>query len=245
MQVMVGQATFAEKNLSRTAATAFIESHLRSTLLGSQGDEALRSMCEGAQLLRYDMPSLLCAAGEPPSHLYYVVEGTVELLARRASGEEFVISYVGAAGWATWLNCFMAKGADYDFYSSAGTTLIAIAVSQVRRFCDDYPQVYPQIIQHIGRRMRLALEWTAQSAMAPPVQRMAQLLHLMAMEQQPKANCATVRLTQARLASMVRCSRQTANALIAELQSHGLVVSAYGRYELPDLQQLALFAAQH
>jgi CRP-like cAMP-binding protein len=227
-----------------TATAAFVESHLRSTLLGRQGEEALQNLRSVAQLHRFEVPTLLCAAGMQPAHLYYVVEGSVELVARRASGDEFVISYVGSGGWATWLNCFMETPADYDFYSSAGATLIGLPVSDVRRFCERHPQVYPAIIQHIGRRMRLVLEWTGQSAMARPAQRMAKLLHVMAMEQQPATNHATVRLTQARLASMARCSRQTANALIAELQSQGLVEPAYGRYDLPDLQKLVAFASQ-
>lgn len=225
------------------ASAAFVESHLRSTLLAAAGDEAVRNLCASARQLQFDIPTLLCAAGSPASHLYYVVEGSIELVARRAGGDEFVVSYVAPGGWATWLNCFMNVPAEHDLCSSAHASLIALPVGTVRSFCEHHPQVYPGIIQHIGRRMRLVLEWTGQSAMAGPAQRMAKLLHVMAMEQNPGATQATIRMTQARLASLARCSRQTANALIAELQGQGLVRAAYGRYELPDLAVLAAFAA--
>ena len=224
------------------ASTTFVESHLRSTLLAAAGDEAV-GLCASARHLRFDIPTLLCAAGSPATHLYYVVEGSIELVARRAGGEEFVVSYVAQGGWATWLNCFMDVPAEHDLYSSASASLIALPVGTVRSFCERHPQVYPAIIQHIGRRMRLVLEWTSQSAMAGPAQRMAKLLHVMAMEQNPDATQATIRMTQARLASLARCSRQTANALIAELQTLGMVRAAYGRYELPDIVALAAFAA--
>lgn len=227
-----------------SASTAFAESHLRSTLLGAAPQDALRTLCALARQQRFAMPTLLCAAGSPPSQLYYVVEGSIELVARRASGEEYVVSYVSAGGWATWLNCFMDIPAEHDLYSSAHASLLALPIGEVRRFCEQHPQVYPRIIQHVGRRMRLVLEWTGQSAMARPAQRMAKLLQVMAMEQSPGAAQATVRMTQARLASLARCSRQTANALIAELQAQGLVQAAYGRYELPDIAALAAFAAR-
>lgn len=225
-------------------ASAFIESHLRTTLLGSLGDDALRNLCASGQRQRFDVPTLLCAAGLPPAHLYYVVEGSIELVARHMSGDEFVVSYVSTGGWATWLNCFMDTPAEHDLYSSANATLIALPVGEIRSFCTRHPQIYPHIIQHVGRRLRLVLEWTGQSAMARPAQRMAKLLHVIAMEQNRGATQATIRMTQARLASLARCSRQTANALIAELQSQGLVTAAYGRYELPDIQALAVFAGK-
>lgn len=229
--------------MAPATSIAFVESHLRGTLLAAAGDAALRSLCASARHLRFEVPTQLCAAGAAPTHLYYVVEGSIALVARRAGGEEFAVGYVAQGGWATWLNCFMDVPAEHELGSSAAASLIALPVGSVRSFCAQHPQVYPAIIQHIGRRMRLVLDWTGQSAMAGPAQRMAKLLHVMALELSPGMAQATVRLTQARLASLARCSRQTANALIAELQARGLVRAAYGRYELPDLPALAAFAA--
>lgn len=228
-----------------TASTlALIQTHLKGTLVGSVGDEAFQGLCQLAQLQRYEVPTQLCAAGERATHLYFVIDGNLELIARRASGEEFLIGVVSTGGWATWLNCFMDTPAEHDLCAQPGTTLIAIAATEVRRFCERHPSAYPLIIQHIGRRMRLVLEWTGQSAMARPAQRMAKLLHVIALEQCPAGNSATIQMTQMRLAAIVRCSRQTANALIAELQVKGLVRPAYRRYELPDLEKLAAFSSQ-
>ncbi len=223
---------------------SLLDKHLRATLLGTVGEAAFEAIRGRARIDRFKVPTLLCAAGDMPTQLHLVVQGSIALVARRPSGEEFVISYVTAGGWATWLNCFMDAGADFDFYTSDATTLISIPTADIRSLCAQHPTLYPLVIQHIGRRMRLVLEWTAQSALAPPSHRMAKLLHTMATEQLASQQSTTLCMTQARLAGMARCSRQTANKLIAELEGKGLVVAAYGRYEIPDLEQLAAYAAQ-
>ena len=53
---------------------------------------------------------------------------------------------------------------------------------------------------------------------------------------------ATLHVTQARLASLARCSRQTANEMLTVLEKNGLLVKTYGRIEIADLARLAEFA---
>ena len=109
--------------------------------------------------------------------------------------------------------------------------------------CERFPQLYPPIIRLIGRRMRLLIEWTGQSVLVGPVQRMAKLIHILALEQQAGGNSVSLRITQSRLAGLARCSRQTANALVNELASQGLLTCRYGVVAVPDLARLAAFAS--
>jgi CRP-like cAMP-binding protein len=90
--------------------------------------------------------------------------------------------------------------------------------------------------------MRLLTEWTGQSLLVGPEQRMAKLLYLMAREQKHPVNPTTLHVTQARLASLARCSRQTANALLSALEARGLISLAYGKFEIVNLAELAVFA---
>jgi CRP-like cAMP-binding protein len=131
---------------------------------------------------------------------------------------------------------------EHDFYSSASACFIALPAAEVRALCERHPKLYPLVIRQIGRRMRLLLEWTGQSVLVGPLQRMAKLLYVLALEQQAQGNRATLHVTQARLASLALCSRQTANTLLGELAERGLITSAYRRFEVPDLMRLAAFA---
>lgn len=219
-----------------------IYAHLQTTVFGSLGDQALATLCKLASVERFEVPTLLSAAGQPLTRFRLVLEGHIEIVARRASGKEVVINYVSPGAWATWLACFMHTPPDNDFYSSAGACFIALPTAEVRAFCEQNPKIYPLIIGEVGRRMRLLTEWTGQSLLVGPEQRMAKLLYLMAREQKLQGQQATLHVTQARLASLARCSRQTANALLSALEARGLISLAYGKFELLDLAQLAAYA---
>jgi CRP/FNR family cyclic AMP-dependent transcriptional regulator len=219
-----------------------VRHELQATVFGSVGDAVLDEVCQMARVERFKVPTLLSTAGEVPDYLRLVVHGYIEAVARNALGEEFKFGFIAPGGWATWLNCFMDTAAEHDLYSGASACFIALPVTDVRALCDRHPKVYPLIIRQIGRRMRLLLEWTGQSVLVGPLQRMAKLLYVLALEQQAGNNRATLELTQARLASLARCSRQTANELLGQLVDKGLIIAAYRRFDVPDLMCLAEFA---
>lgn len=219
-----------------------VRQHLQSTVFGALGDAVLDDACRMARIEHFKVPTLLCAAGQEADYLRLVVHGHIEIIARNALGEEFKFGLIATGGWATWLNCFMETPAEHDFCSSGPACFIALPAAKVRELCERYPKLYPLIIRQIGRRMRLLLAWTGQSVLVGPLQRMAKLLYVLALEQQAKDNRATLHITQARLASLALCSRQTANALLRELVAMGLISSAYRRFEVPDLNRLAAFA---
>lgn len=219
-----------------------VQQCLKATVLGSLSDEALERICQVARVEYFEIPTLLSSAGEHPKYLRLVIQGHIETIARSVSGEEFVFSYITPGGWATWLSCFMVHAPDHDFYSSDAACFIALPISAINKMCERYPHIYPLLIQEIGRRMRLLMEWTGQSVLVNPVQRMAKLLHLLSREQKSSANCMTLHITQARLASLARCSRQTANKLLSVLEQEQLIIAGYGQFEIPDLSRLAAFS---
>lgn len=219
-----------------------VQQLLRATVLGVLDDEALGRIDQVARIEYFQMPTLLSAAGQHPQYLRLVVEGHIETVARNANGEEFVFSYISPGGWATWLSCFMEQAPDHDFYSSNSACFIAIPIGAVQSLCERNPKIYPLLIQEIGRRMRLLMEWTGQSVLVGPVQRMAKLLHLLARGQQGTGNSTILSITQARLARLARCSRQTANKLLNVLEQNKLITAGYAQFEIPDLLRLAAFA---
>lgn len=221
-----------------------VKARLQHTVFGVLNSEALDQLCAAARVERYEMSSLLNAAGTPLRWLRLVVDGHIEVVTRRSSGNEVALGDIGPGGWATWLACFMPTPPDNDFYSSASACYIALPVQMVRSMCQQHPEIYPHIIGEIGARMRLLMEWTGQSVLVGPEQRMAKLIHVLARAQAIDANSGTLHVTQARLARLARCSRQSANMLLGALEKKGLIRLAYGRFEIDDLARLAAFAEQ-
>lgn len=221
-----------------------VREKLASTIFGAVGADALDGMLQVARIEHYKIPTLLGAAGENPSHLRLVLSGHIEIIARHVSGSEIVVGHITSGGWATWLSVFMAQAPAHDFYSSASSSFLTLPIEAVRTFCARHPETYPLIIRMIGHRMRLLMEWTGQSVLATPVQRMAKLLSILVQEQQHASDQLPriLHVTQARLASQARCSRQTANQLLQQLEQEGLIVAGYGQFLIPDWHRLDRFA---
>lgn len=217
---------------------------LEPTVFGRLGLAALEEIAGFARIERFEVPSLLNAAGHRPQWLRLVIEGSIEIVARRASGKEVAITDISPGAWATWLPCFIPAPPEHDFYCAANSVFLALPTAEVQRFCASHPEIYPWIMADIGQRMRLLLEWTGQSVLSGPEQRMAKLIHVLARDQKVKGNSGILSVQQTRLASLARCSRQTANGLLAQLERRGLIRAAYGKIDILDMEKLSAFAEQ-
>jgi CRP-like cAMP-binding protein len=132
--------------------------------------------------------------------------------------------------------------ADHDLCAAADSCFIALPVAEVQRCCALCPEIYPWIMQDIGQRLRLLMEWTSQSVLVRPEQRMAKLIHILARDQKIGGVSGTLHVTQMRLAALARCSRQSANTLLGALERRGLIRLTYGKCEIADMAKLATFA---
>jgi len=219
-----------------------IRASLQETLFGRLSPQLLDEIVTSSRVERYDVATLLNAAGTQLEWLRLVIEGHIEIIVRRANGKEVTLGDIGPRGWATWLPCFIPKAPEYDFVAGGGSCFIAIPVHVVRRFCEEHPQMYPWIIAEIGLRLRLLMDWTGQSVLVGPEQRMAKLILILARDQKLSGNSGTLMANQTRLANLARCSRQTANALLSGLEKKGLLNLAYGKLEILDMAKLATLA---
>ncbi len=219
-----------------------VRAFLQPTVFGQLGPEVLNEVTRCAVIERFEVPTLLNAAGTPLERLRLVVEGSIAIYARKPSGKEVVISEVGPRGWAAWLPCFVAAPPNHDFYSGPKSCFIAVPVNAVQSLCLQYPVLYPLIIGEIGLRFRLLMEWASQSILLEPEQRMAKLIVLLAQEQKAVGSPSSIVITQSRLANLARCSRQSANVLLSNLEQKGLIRLLYGKCDIPDLAGLAAFA---
>lgn len=221
-----------------------IEAFLRrSPVLADLPEETLRELAVAGRVEHFDGATLLNAAGSPLARLRLVVQGTVEIFARSASGNEVVLGDIGPGGWATWIGCFAPQPPDHDFYSSADATCIALPTDLVREVAQRHPVMFPRVIADLGVRTRQLLEWAGDSVLLGPEQRMAKLIHLLARTQGNAggAGSGTVLVTQARLAQLARCSRQSANGLVGALERRGLIRAGYGHFDIPDIARLVAF----
>ena len=215
---------------------------LKATRLGALPEPALARLVAASRVERCERETLLHPAHTPLDWLRLVVTGYIHIVARRQEGDEVSLADIGPGAWATWLACFMRSPTEHDFYSSADACFIAVPTALVRTLCDEHPAVYPLIIEEIGMRTRLLMAWTGQSVMAAPEQRMAKLICLLLQAQGLQGTSGSLKTTQARLAKLARCSRQSANTLVNQLEARGLIRQAYGSIEIDDVRALWAFS---
>lgn len=215
----------------------------RSPVLAELPEQALRGLAVAARVEHFEGATLLNPAGSPLARLRLVVQGTVEIFARNASGTEVVLGDIGPGGWATWIGCFAPQPPDHDFYSSPNATYIALPTDLVREVAQRHPAMFPRVIADLGVRTRQLLEWTGDSVLLGAEQRMAKLIHLLARMRGDLNNTGsgTAHVTQARLAQLARCSRQSANRLVGALERRGLIRAGYGHFDILDTARLVAF----
>ena len=215
----------------------------KAPVTGALPADELHALAAQSRVERFAIPTLLNSAGTALATLRLVVEGYVEVLQRRASGDEVALGVIGPGGWATWVGCFAQEPPEHDFYSSSRACFIGIPCAAVRALAQRCPDVYPRVIADLGVRMRRLTEWAGDSVLLGPEQRMTKLLHLFArlQGQGSESGHGAVRMTQARLAKLARCSRQSANLLLGSIERRGLVVARYGGFEIPDMAALQAF----
>lgn len=219
-----------------------VEAFLRPSLFGTLPESELKALSALAVVESFPVEHRLISHGERMSCLRLVVEGAVTVTATHSSGKEVMVASIGPGGWASWMPCFEQQALATDYSAVEGSLLIALPVDAVRRCFDRFPHLYPLLLNEISKRMRLLMEWTTQSALLPPLQRLARLIILLARERGISNGATELQVTQAQLATLVGCSRQSASKLFARLESQGLIRMGYGKCEVLNLAALRRFS---
>lgn len=210
-------------------------------IVGVLPSSALDALTAAAHVEHLRRATLLQASGEPLAWLRRVIAGHLEIIARHASGDEVSIGDIGPGGWATWAGALNVEPMPFELWAPVGTQLLALPARAFREACAAHPAIYPLIIGEMGQRLRQLMEWTGESVLLGPEQRMAKLIHMLARLHGLPAIDGTLVVTQARLARMARCSRQSANQLLGALEARGLIATDYGRFRIRDLAALKTF----
>lgn len=225
------------------AASQVLQILEHDAVFGLLPEAARRELAAAAKIEAVDRPVLLHPAGEPLAWLRLVLSGHLEIVARHAAGEEVAMADVGPGGWATWTGALQPEPVPFDYWSPAGARYLAVPCRGVRAACEQYPALYPPIVREMGQRIRHLMEWTGESVLLRPEQRMAKLIQLLARQHGLAEGGGSLPLTQARLARIARCSRQSANILLGALESRGLIAIEYGRCVVRDMAALQAFIA--
>lgn len=200
--------------------------------------KTINKLTAASKIEHYKLSTLLSSSGQKLTHLRLVLNGQIQLIARNNTGKESPLIEMGHGEWVTWLGCFLQQPPMQDFYSTPNTRCIAIPVNDVINIADNTPQLYRSIINEIGTRFRLLIDWSEQSNLLQGDKKLAKALVMRARFTSATQNTISIPITQDKLAQLANISRQTANVFLQELQTKGLISLGYRKINIPSVTLL-------
>ncbi|MHA4975257.1 Crp/Fnr family transcriptional regulator [Pseudomonas extremorientalis] len=197
------------------------------------------SLLAHARLRQLTAGQYLFKRGDPPCGLYAVLDGTLRVSAVNEQGKEAILSLVEAPFWFGEICLFDSLPRTHDACAVGPCTLLQVPQQALLGILDETPRYWRDLALLMSQKLRLSFIGLEQLSLMPAPVRLAHRL-LMIVEGYGDTEHAkrVLQLPQEDLAAMLNLSRQTANALLKDLQAQGIVRLGYGEIEILDIQRL-------
>ena len=177
--------------------------------------------------------------GDPPCGLYAVLEGTLRISAVNEQGKEAILSLVELPYWFGEICLFDGLPRTHDACAVGPCTLLQVPQQALLKILDETPQYWRDLALLMSQKLRLSFIGLEQLSLMPaPVRLAHRLLMIVEGYGDIEHSRRVLQLPQEDLAAMLSLSRQTTNALLKDLQAHGVVRLGYGEIEVLDVQRL-------
>jgi CRP/FNR family transcriptional regulator, cyclic AMP receptor protein len=167
-------------------------------------------------------------AGDPPTSLFLILEGSVSILLEDAHGREMVLAYLGPGEFFGEMCLFPEqKTRTAIVRARSEPALVAeIPYSAFRQFALEYPDIMYQVAEQLALRLRETSQRAGDLAFLDVAGRVAHTL--LELSDKPDAlphpQGRLVRISRQELARNVGCSREMAGRVLKKLQEDGLVL---------------------
>jgi CRP-like cAMP-binding protein len=188
----------------------------------------------------YDQDCLLVRPNQPWENLCFVMSGFIQARQRTASGVEANAIPVQKGVWVSWNGVFGTPAANIirrEIWVSENSQLLTIPCSKIREACQEWPQLYVQIIEEINYLFYLMHDLLWFNHLLTGAKRVGRaILYQNAVS--AFRDSKIIEVTQERLAQTLNISRQTLSLHLQELQQQKFIEVGYGRLKILDPEGL-------
>lgn len=170
-------------------------------------------------------------AGDEPTSLFLILEGSVSILLEDSDGREIVLAYLNPGDFFGEMCLFPDQRRRTAIVRTRQPTLVAeVAYQPFRQFARDNSDIMFVIAEQLSTRLRDTSSRLGDLAFLDVAGRLAHLLLDLAKRPGaiPHARGTVVRISRQELARNVGCSREMAGRVLKKLQEDGMV-SVSGR----------------
>jgi len=197
------------------------------------------------QRRRYPPRSDIFCPGDPANTLYYVIEGSVSIIAQEADGRELVLGYFGPGQFVGEMGLFIESSErEVILRSRVQCTLVEIDYAHLLQLLEgplreDAASLLYAIGAQISGRLLDTSRKAGRLAFLDVTDRIVRTLHDLAKEPDaaPHPQGIQIKLSRQELSRLVGCSREMAGRALKTLQADGKL-HARGK-------TLVLFGVQH
>ena len=219
---------------------------LREGAWFGQLPEALQGAFVRRSVLRsYRRGQVVTRAGSRVDGLYGLLEGRL-LVVRPVGGETEDLIHVGEPGfWIGEYSLLTGDAAVVSTVAATATRVLLLPRREFERMIEEEPRWYRPFATLALERYALMVRQLSDTRSLPPEERLrTRLADLVELRRAERFGIGPVvlRLSQEELARMVGVSRQTLNALLADLRAEGLVDVGFRSLRIPDPERLCAAA---
>lgn len=201
----------------------------------------LEKLAATAIFERYETPSVVVRAGETTSFARYTRRGYGFLRGESKDGRELQLARTAEGKWIGWVLVFSALEVEKDHWASAGTEYIAFPKAALLEVAEQWPQIYQNAFSDIGQTVQGILRWVWTFHLSSGDEKVAKLIVQM-LPSKLRAGHYCLTCSQADLASLCGFGRQAVNRHLTALEEKSLIVRAYRKIEIPDVERLRAYA---
>lgn len=202
----------------------------RQSGLLSPDSATIERFLQHAQRRRYPSRADIFRPGDAAGTLYYVIDGSVSILAEEDDHRELILGYFGAGEFVGEMGLFAscAQPREVTLRTRTACELAEIGCEQLMQLLSgplaaDAPRLLYGIGSQLARRLRDTSRKASRLAFLDVTDRITRTLHDLAEEPDAMSHPqgTQLRISRQELARLVGCSREMAGRVLKKLQADG------------------------
>ncbi|MDP4603077.1 MAG: Crp/Fnr family transcriptional regulator [Solirubrobacteraceae bacterium] len=209
------------------------------------GDEDLHRVAEVVVTRRFPGGQVIFREGDPSNTCYVLRSGHARAIREHPDGRTITLTHFGPGDIFGELAMFDDEVRSATVETLDEVDLIAIPGRDMRRLMNDHGAIASKLVVSLGRRMRVANERLTRQSFQTVQSRVAIVLGDLVTQARLEGagDDASVELTitQADIAQLAGCSRESASRFLTTLANSGAIEQGRGRIKVLDTDVLTGF----
>lgn len=209
------------------------------------GDEDLRRVAEVVVTRHFPGGQVIFREGDPSNTCYIVRSGHARAIREHPDGRTITLTHFGPGDIFGELAMFDDEVRSATVETLDEVDLIAIPGRDMRRLMNEHGAIASKLVVSLGRRMRVANERLTRQSFQTVQSRVAivlgDLVTQARLEGAGDNDSVELTITQADIAQLAGCSRESASRFLTTLANSGAIEQGRGRIKVLDTDVLTGF----